>query len=58
MKSGRPCQLTFVFADSPRGSGRAKSSGVPEGMVNLLLIAKVKVTIGLAAQLSSLGLGR
>ena len=58
MKSVRPCQLTFVFADSPQGSGTARSSGVLEGMVSLLRIAKVKVTTGLAAQLSSLGLGR
>ena len=58
MKSVRPCQLTVVFADSPQGSGRAGSSGVPEERVILLRIAKVNVTTGLGAQWSSLGPGR
>lgn len=43
-------QLTFVFADSPKGGDRAANSGAPEGKAWLLHIANGKQANEPAAQ--------
>lgn len=46
MRKVGPHQLAFVFADSPKGDSRAKTSGGPEGKAWLLLIANGKKVMG------------
>jgi len=50
LRRARPRQLSFAFADSPRGGGAAEASGAPDVKAVLLHIAKRTTATGLAAE--------